>query len=143
MCSVHACSVHSDVQVCVPGMLAGVEGECGVFSAGVLFLIALRQGLLLKKKHHPGWAGQLEHSQDESASSPCCWGCRHVQACVAFYHGYLGFKFMLSNLPHKPSYSLNHLPSSSLYSKDVGVCSSVFYGAMIWLCYQQHAGPMR
>ena len=58
--------MHLDVQVCVPCILAGVGGGCWVFSI-ILCLIALRQGLLLKKKHYSYWAGQLESSQDQSS----------------------------------------------------------------------------
>lgn len=77
----------TDVLMCVSCMLAGVGGECWVFSAIVLCLVALGQGLLLKKKHHSCWADRLESSQCQSASFPWCWDCRHIHKCVFFYMG--------------------------------------------------------
>lgn len=144
MCVVYMRVVYTQTCRCVyRACLQGWKGDVGCFPLVFFFLLPWDKVSCWRRNITLAGLASLERSQDEWASSPCCWGCRHVQACVAFYRGYLGFKFRFSNLPHKPAYPLSHLPSSSIYSKDVGVCSSVFCGAMIWLCYQQHAGPIR
>lgn len=93
--------MHLDVQVCVPCMLTGVGGVLGAFQYSVSHCLETRS---LAESEASLSLGRAARALKASLHSyPLMLGLLICRDMCDFLHGFKGFKFRFSYLPHKPA----------------------------------------